>query len=49
MIKKIIDLINKIKCKLKCCYQSECSLNENKIDDNNIDGDKIDSDCEEFQ
>ena len=49
MIKKIIDLINKIKCKLTCCYQSQCSLNENKIDDNNINGDKIDSDCEELQ
>jgi hypothetical protein len=48
MIKKIIDLINKIKCKLTCCYQSQCSLNENKIDDNNINGDKTTKSDKEF-
>jgi len=32
MIKKIMEIIEKIKCKLSCCYQSQCSLNENKID-----------------
>ena len=37
MIKKILEIIEKIKCKMLCCYKSSCSLNENKIDDNNID------------
>ena len=37
MIKKILEIIEKIKCKLSCCYQSQCSLNENKIDTNDID------------
>jgi len=32
MLKKIMEIIEKIKCKLSCCYQSQCSLNENKID-----------------
>jgi len=32
MLKKILEIIEKIKCKLSCCYQSQCSLNENKID-----------------
>ena len=36
MIKKILEIIEKIKCKFNCCYQSQCSLNENKIDVNNI-------------
>jgi len=36
MIKKILEIIEKIKCKLSCCYQSQCSLNENKIDTNDI-------------
>ena len=32
MWKKLIDLIEKIKCKFSCCYESQCSLNdENKI------------------
>ena len=37
MLKKIMEVIEKIKCKISCCYQSQCSLNENKIDPNNID------------
>jgi hypothetical protein len=37
MLKEILSIIKKIKCKLACCYQSQCSLNENKIDPNNID------------
>jgi hypothetical protein len=38
MLKEILSIIKKIKCKLACCYQSQCSLNdENKIDHNNID------------
>jgi len=32
MIKKIIALLQKIKCKMSCCYQSKCSLN----DENNL-------------
>jgi len=36
MIKKILRIIEKIKCKISCCYESQCSLNENKIDDNDI-------------
>jgi len=32
MLKKLIALIEKIKCKFSCCYESQCSLNdENKI------------------
>ena len=38
MIKKLLEIVEKIKCKLFCCYKSECSLNENKINDNNING-----------
>jgi len=37
MLKKLMEIIEKIKCKLSCCYQSQCSLNENKIDANYID------------
>ena len=37
MLKEILSIIKKIKCKLACCYQSQCSLNENKIDPINID------------
>lgn len=28
MIKKIIALLQKIKCKINCCYESKCSMNE---------------------
>ena len=32
MWKKLIALIEKIKCKFSCCYESQCSMNdENKI------------------
>lgn len=38
MIKKIIALLQKIKCKLSCCYESQCSLNdENKLNVKYID------------
>ena len=37
MLKEILSIIKKIRCKLSCCYQSQCSLNENNIDPNNID------------
>ena len=40
MIKKILKIIEKIKCKISCCYQSQCSLNENKINDNDINGEE---------
>ncbi len=36
MIKKLLEIVDRIKCKLSCCYQSKCSLNEKKIDDYNI-------------
>ena len=37
MVKKLIALIEKIKCKLSCCYESQCSLNdENKLNDIDI-------------
>ncbi len=37
MLKKLIALIEKIKCKLSCCYESKCSINdENNINDNYI-------------
>ncbi len=42
MLKKIMEIIEKIKCKISCCYQSQCSLNENKIDPINIDDEVID-------
>lgn len=48
MIKKILEILNKIKCKLSCCYESQCSLNENKINDNNING-KTSEDSKEFK
>ena len=45
MWKKLIDIIEKIKCKISCCYQSKCSLNdENKIDEDSIDENKIATD-----
>ena len=32
MLKKLIALLEKIKCKFSCCYESQCSMNdENKI------------------
>ena len=47
MWKKLIDIIEKIKCKISCCYQSKCSLNENKISDNSID--EVTTNYEEFK
>ena len=42
MWKKLITLLEKIKCKFSCCYESKCSLNdENKLND-------IDIEDEEF-
>ena len=37
MWKKLIDILQKIKCKISCCYQSKCSLNENNISEDSID------------
>lgn len=38
MIKKILRIIEKIKCKFSCCYKSSCSLNDEKnLYDNSID------------
>ena len=28
MIKQIIALLSKVKCKLQCCFKSNCSLND---------------------
>ena len=28
MIKKIIEFLSKVKCKLQCCFKSKCSLND---------------------
>lgn len=37
MLKKLIALLEKIKCKLSCCYESQCSMNdEKKINDRYI-------------
>lgn len=37
MWKKLITLIEKIKCKFSCCYESKCSMNdENKLNDIDI-------------
>jgi len=37
MLKKLIALLEKIKCRLSCCYESQCSLNdEKKINDRYI-------------
>ena len=47
MWKKLLTIIEKIKCKISCCYQSKCSLNENNIDDNNID--EVATNYEEFK
>jgi len=44
MIKKILALIEKIKCKMSCCYESKCSLN----DELNINDNDIDEDAEEL-
>jgi len=46
MLKKILQLLEKIKCKLSCCYESQCSLNENNILHNDID--EIVEDSEEL-
>lgn len=32
MIKQIFSLINKIKCKINCCFKSECN-EEKKIEE----------------
>ena len=47
MWNKLLKIIEKIKCKILCCYKSSCSLNENKIDDNNID--EVTTNYEEFK
>ena len=48
MIKKILRIIEKIKCKISCCYQSKCSLNDlNNLDANIIH--ETSEDCEEFK
>lgn len=37
MLKKLISLLEKIKCKFMCCYESKCSMNdENKLNDIDI-------------
>ena len=42
MLKKLVNLIEKIKCRLRCCYESQCSLNDqNNINDKYIE-DEID-------
>tara|TARA_R110000823_G_scaffold226032_1_gene353785 strand:+ start:763 stop:912 length:150 start_codon:yes stop_codon:yes gene_type:complete len=47
MLKKILSILKKIKCKLSCCYESQCSLNENILDPNNID--EVIADSEKFK
>ena len=42
MIKKIIEILKKIKCRLSCCYQSQCSLN----DENNLNAKYIEDECQ---
>ena len=50
MIKKILRIIEKLKCKISCCYQSKCSLNDlNNLDANIINENQIIGDCEEFK
>jgi len=45
MLKKLIALLEKIKCKFSCCYESQCSMNdEKKINDRYIE----DEAAEEF-
>lgn len=42
MIKKILELLNRIKISMSCCYKSSCSLNEeNKKLDNIIDEEEL--------
>lgn len=49
MLKKILALIEKIKCHMNCCYESKCSLNdENNINDNDIDEEELADKCEAF-
>ena len=37
MWKKLISLLEKIKCKFMCCYESQCSMNDkNKLNDIDI-------------
>ena len=31
MSKYLKQLLNRIRCKMNCCYQSSCSLKENNI------------------
>ena len=48
MINKLIELLHKIRISMKCCMQSQCSINaENNILDDNID--EIVEDSEEFK
>lgn len=50
MIKKILRIIENLKCKISCCYQSKCSLNDlNNLDANSINESQIVEDCEEFK
>lgn len=49
MLKKILALIEKIKCHMNCCYESKCSLNdENNINDNDIDEEELSDKREAF-
>ena len=42
MLKKILALIEKIKCKMSCCYESKCSLNDElNISPNDIDEEEL--------
>ena len=48
MINKLIELLHKIRISMKCCMQSQCSINaENNILDDNID--ETTENCQEFK
>jgi hypothetical protein len=36
MIKKIIEFLSKVKCKLQCCFKSNCTLNDSIIEKHEI-------------
>ena len=31
MLKKLISLLEKIKCKFSCCYESQCSVRHHSV------------------
>ena len=50
MLKKILEFLKSITFKMRCCYESSCSINDNDKENNlNELYNEISQDCEELE